>query len=1191
MTDVSIKIRVLGPLEVVAGNTLIPIGGPTQRAVLAALVVAEGQVVTADQLIDAVWGPDAPTTAEHALQSHVARFRSQLRKASATQELIRSVAGGYMLGISSDHIDATRFTTAIQAADEALAAGDLGSAIERVRAALALWRGRPYADVRESSTLRLAARHLEEARLHAWEVCAEASLRLGKGADLVPDLLELTEYNPFRERFWTQLIHALYQAGRQSDALEAYRRAARLLRDELGMSPGRDLQEMEQRVLRHDPILAGAAQPSGVTPASVPSPALPRALAVSGVPWTGRKAEMERLRQAWKRTAHRDPQIVLLSGEAGIGKTRLAAEMAIEAHRDGAVVLYGACSEDLDVPYEPLVAALRGMTRSYEEDGNLRGLLGRYPADLALLAPELKDLLRDLPEPLRTEADAQRQRLWLAVVSWLEAVADGTGAMFVLDDLQWADGATLSLLRHLARDPPSFPLLLCVTVRDDHLDPRSDVSGVIADLRRSNNVVHIGLAGLEVDDVVELSRAGWRGTRLDERAEEIAPVVWGETEGNAFFVVEVLRHFAETWTPEHDSTSHANWASRHLPIPRSVFDVVRDRVARLPEVTEDVLQVAAVIGIDFSSHVVSGAIDHGSETVLDALDEATKANILRETGQGTYRFSHALVRAALYEDLAATKRARVHLRIARMLESMNADPADLVYHYLRATGIDGDALSKAIDHALTVGQRALSQAASKEAEATFLETLSLLDAAKEQATRRRVEVLIGLGTAQRDSGNAAYRETLLDAARVAGDLDLPELLAEAALANHRGVWSAIGETDTERVRVLRRAINVLPPDARALRSRLLARLAVETTFSAHHEEIGDLIGEAESIGRSLSDPTVLVESLAARVTSGWNPGTAAALHESAAEMVVTAEGLADPVWASLAHAFLGLHLRTAGRRERAREETELAEAIAEGIAHAPMLLLTTAFLAAQAIYEGDVREAERLAMKTLERGQETGQPDAFAWFMGQTLAIRILQGRVPELLNGAIAAAAPLPELPLAQASLGVVLVDSGKSDEAAAILRWLVDGLDDLRFDWTWLQTLYYAAHIARGVGHAAPANQLYAALLPYAGQVVNGGAVTLGSVDHALGASAAAAGRNEDAERHFADAAAFEEMAEMRGWAMLSQFEWARLLLESRRDRDLSKACSLLEHVQMTAADMGNEKLISRTRQLLRSRDDLEG
>src|SRR6266540_3442637 len=314
-----IDFAILGPLEVRADGRILPLGSPKQRSLLALLLVHANETVSRDRLIDELWGDAPPATVESGFHVYLSRLRRLLDSVGGRGALVRETHG-YRLRVGPDQLDATRFESLVGEGNEALAAGRAELAAARFREALALWRGPALADV-ESEPFATAARaRLEEARVSALEQRLEADLGLARHRQLIGELETLVSQHPYRERLRAQLMLALYRSGRQAEALRAYQEARRTLADVLGLEPGQGLKELEQAILRQDPILE-VERPAEPEPPPRPATSLP----IAPTPLIGRERELEEAARLLG--AHR---LVTLTGPGGSGKTRLALQLAAD---------------------------------------------------------------------------------------------------------------------------------------------------------------------------------------------------------------------------------------------------------------------------------------------------------------------------------------------------------------------------------------------------------------------------------------------------------------------------------------------------------------------------------------------------------------------------------------------------------------------------------------------------------------------------------------------------------------------------------------------------------------------------------------------------------------------------------------------------------------------------------------------
>ena len=448
-------------------------------------------------------------------------------------------------------------------------------------------------------------------------------------------------------------------------------------------------------------------------------PDLPGSLRpTSTSPFVGRAAELEKLRTLMPRAEGEGRRVALLAGEPGAGKSRLAREFAGQAATEGALVLYGACDAVVRTPYGPFVEALDRLVRVTEVE-ELRAALGAGGGELTRLLPDLPALVGELPEPVEADPDTERHRLHTAVADLLANVSRGRPILLVLEDGHWADAPTLLLLRHLARSAWSARLLLLATFRDTEADLPGELSETLADLRRSDDVVRMrlsGLSGAEVSDLV--SRAA--GSDPDPELRELAATIHDLTGGNAFLVCELWRALVETGIVEvAGGRVRVTRPLTELGTPESVREVVSQRLSRLAPRTTDLLELAAVAGPEFELEPIRRAAGLAEPELLAALEEAVGSGMIEElpSQRLACRFTHEIVRRALYDRLSRLRRAELHLRVGEALESAGAASdralADLAHHFGAAAPFGG--AERAIDYNLRAARAASAALAFDDA--------------------------------------------------------------------------------------------------------------------------------------------------------------------------------------------------------------------------------------------------------------------------------------------------------------------------------------------------------------------------------------------------------------------------------------------------------------------------------------------
>ncbi len=544
---------------------------------------------------------------------------------------------------------------------------------------------------------------------------------------------------------------------------------------------------------------------AATTHVPMPRPGLPAVLAGPG-PFVGRGRELERLLSTWQTALDGGAHAVLIAGEPGVGKTRLAGEWSRHAHEQGAVVLYGRCDEDLGAPYQPFAEALRSLIPCLGTS-LLRGLRGVEA--LLPLVPGLTDVLPEVAAPTRADPDTERYALFDAVVAVLGRASTSAPIVLVLDDLHWAAKPTLLLLRHLLRFGEHTRVQIVGTYRSTDLDRAHPLAAMLADLHRDGSATRLQLSGLdEVDVSAYLAEAGY-----DD--EELARALASVTGGNPFFLIEALRHVDESggrWDPS--------------TLPQGVREAVSRRLSRLPAETNKALAAAAVVGSRFALELVEQVV---GDDLIDAFDEACKAGIVIEEPGGHYRFNHALVRQSLLAELASVRRMRLHQRIATTLETKpGADDellAELAYHYFECAWAGNAA--KAVDYCRRAADQAMTRLAYEGAAELYDRAVHALEEVDEELPDRddqqaellvaRCEALLAAGDVVSAAGAVSQLQAATrDSARLAawgtcfdGQLSMlthPERLDEiesalaAAAERLAGLDDAAGEAKAHTVR-------------------------------------------------------------------------------------------------------------------------------------------------------------------------------------------------------------------------------------------------------------------------------------------------------------------------------------------------------------------------------------------------------
>ena len=1304
------EFRILGPVEARADGRVLELGGPRQRALLASLLLSRGSTVSQDRLVEDLWGEQEPKGSVKTLQVTVSRLRRAL--GDDARRLV-TTPQGYRLHVEAGELDLERFATLCDEGRRALAAGLPERAASRLRAALAEWRGPALSGLSFEPFAQVEVVTLEALHAAAVEDRIEADLLAGRHGELVPELEALVARHPLRERLREQLMLALYRAGRQGDALEAYRQTVRTLDADLGLRPSPELVNLERAILARDPalqrgppaaveepeprtataiilftdladstristqlgdedagamrrehdrrlrdviavhggqevkalgdgfvtvfesagaavacagdvqraidrqahrgpvplavrvgigagdvawegddvfgtpvveaqrlcaaagpgeilvtdavrLLAGTAVRDALHDAgefSLPGldypvhgwrvrwavsrtvPVAPApALAVDGDVFAGRDAPLATLRQAWSDASAGDRRAVFVTGEPGIGKTRLAAELAAHAREQGGVVLYGRCDDGPAAAAQPFAQALSSYAGACPRD-ELRVQLGARATDLLPLLPSLNERLPGIRLAAPAAPEIERLRTLEATAALLHAAGQAAPLLLVLDDLHWADELSLLLLQHVLRADVPMRLLVLATYRDSEPSRSPLLAEVVTGLARRLDVSRLELAPLAERDVAAiLSDAG--------RPPSLAPRVRAMTEGNPFFVGEVVRALGEGDTPEQAVT------------PR-VRDVVRWRLARLPAGAAEVLTAAAVAGHEFDADIVAAASGLDDERTLAALEAAEHARLVRSVGAlDRFGFAHALVRQTIIGDLAAAARIRLHARVATALVQATrtrAVPAgDLAAQLDAAAGLV-DARTT-LTYARRAGDEAAGGLAFDVAAEHYERARRAHDRLPDGPVEQRLDIDLARAEALRlagdERGHAALRQAAADA-EAAGD---GPRMTEALLTYSLGTGSDFLREDREMIALLHRALALLPVEDSAARARLEAFLALDALYSIPDVERHERADRALAMARRVADPDALASVLSAHSWTAMGPERRRERLALADELVSVSPD-ASPYAECEGHIFRFAALVESGDIQGA----DAAMAAARSAARSPIAnWAVLEWEAIRALLAGRLADAEELAMHSADTAGAGAFPAAVVEFAFTALlwCIRIAQGRLAEMESLA-ALVRTIPDRPAwTFAGEAQLQWELGEPDAArAAMADAVAAGLLQAPRSFAWGTTLIGAADVCAALEDRTLAAPLYELLVPCADVMIP----QAGPVDRAVGRLALTLGRRDEAEDRLRAAVALCERMDARAYLAIARYDLGRLLLPS------SEGIALLDQAAAAAQELG--------------------
>ncbi|MGY1810688.1 BTAD domain-containing putative transcriptional regulator [Blastococcus sp. SYSU D00669] len=717
------EVRVLGPVEARRDGVPVHLNARMNRALLAILVLERGGVVAADRLVDLLWDGTPPPKATAALHTKVAHLRRALqpdRAPRSEDSLIRTSPAGYRIAREDVDLDADRFERLVGEA-RGLVAPDPRRALGLLDDALGLWRGPALAEFADQPFAEAFVQRLESLRLTAVELRAAARLGAGDTDRAVDELQPHVAAHPLREQARAQLARALYLAGRQADALAVLAEGRALLREELGLDPGPELQRLEQQILDHDPALAPALP-------AAPVPANPPVRSVRRPELVGRDAECALLDTVVAEAAAGSGCVVLVSGDAGMGKSALLASLAAGVAAAGGPVRSATCRDGVAAPpFWPVLQIVREAAAAADEAGRAR------------LAAALGPLAGTLPDPGRPAvaatggADPAMVLVHLAdALAAALARPPGVPALVALDDLHAADPATLRLVAALAAEVATAPTVLALALRSGEAADSRPLADALAALGRLPRVVRLDLAPLPPDAVTTLIAGS-----LDGADADVDGLV-ARAGGNPFFALELARAAAA------GAGSPGAVGGRPVGgVPAPVYDVLRQRFLRLPPEGLELLTAAAVAGEPLPADDLAAIRGVPVDEALDLLEGALAARLLADTGDGGFTVAHALVGEALRASLSSARLARLHRAVAMRLEARAGDDpqaaARIAAHHLAARTLDGGAaalpwLERASDTA--VGVAALD--ALRELNEQLVALVGPADRRRELRARSRI---------------------------------------------------------------------------------------------------------------------------------------------------------------------------------------------------------------------------------------------------------------------------------------------------------------------------------------------------------------------------------------------------------------------------------------------------------------------
>jgi DNA-binding SARP family transcriptional activator len=1083
-TPSPVRVAVLGPVSASISGLPVDLGGRRERALLARLALAHGQVVSVDRLADDLWHGEPPPKAAAALQVYVSHLRRALepdRPRRAAAAVVVSAAPGYCLKLPLEQVDAWAFEAKIAAAQQESHSERRLALLDE---ALDLWSGDAFQEVHDAMWAAPEVARLSELRLVAVETRAQTHLALGHDSQVIAAMRRHVDEHPSRENAACLLATALYRGGNQAAALDVLRRVKQHLVDELGLESGPALRALESDILRHADRL--------VIPPAPPAPVVPQPPSVRQVQrLRGRDDELAAIERAGVEAADGRSRLIWIGGEAGAGKSTLARAALKRLATNGFRVVVGSCPETGGAPPG---WAWTEVLRDLGDDA-------AGSSDHDALTPLLH-------EGAGGAAARESGPFWMAnsLAGVLQRAAARHPLAIVLDDLHRTDGLTLELLRMVTDRLEDDRVLLIGTYRPSESDVELETARAAL---ISHTATHLLLTGLDAAATAALVA----DCGLPPVSGEVLRTLRERTAGNPLFVREMARLLTAEGT---DAVGG---------IPVGVRDVLRRRLARLPGATVTVLRQAAVLGRDIDVDVLAELGDRDVDDLLDALEPAVLAGLLDEPAPSRLRFAHTLIRDTLYEDTSLLRRTRLHAAALDLLRrpGRSTDSAELAHHAVSAATTE--TASDAAVFAVAAAREADGAGAPVEAARLWRSALQMSDLSRQAGMRVQdrdsvVEARCGLVSSLASAGDAvtARSELKRTLAMVRGDdeLTLRALSAwDAPLVWRVRVTHGV---DPEIVEPLERVLRGNLPDA--VRARLLVRLFAELEGADPAGAVA-ASAEATALARRIdpADPgarRLICAVLNAAAYCALGPDTAADRDAAAVELLDYATSAGEDDYQAVGHWLVFLSAASRSDLAAAQRHVDLAVAHAGTGQLGHLLTVLDIFTAQLTVLAGRLDDGEKRyragAARLVEHGAANGAHLAVVGRISTGLARDDLASLADELLliHEQVSTA-------VCEATV-LALLAAGRTDEAGRI--WA--NRQPVERSYYWLAMTTLRAHAAVALGDIDEARCCAEELAPYSGRMagLDNGSLLTGPVDAALAVVEDALGERDSAQAHRAAA-----------------------------------------------------------------------
>ncbi|GAB2678471.1 BTAD domain-containing putative transcriptional regulator [Nocardia goodfellowii] len=1086
------QVQVFGPLQVSLGGRTAHIGAGRQRAVLGRLVLAGGQAIGTDRLVEDIWEGDPPSQAPGVLQVQIHNLRRVLepsRRPRTAARILVSEGGGYALRLAATNVDAWRFEAQMRQYEQRMHdPADRPGPLERYRLldeALNCWHGAAFESFSSASWATAEVSRLTDLRVSATEMRAEAALELGRLGEVVTVLRQQVEEHPGREESVRLLAAAQYRLGQQVEALATVRRAREFLRSEFGIDPGPRLADLESAILKQnvEPDHVGDYTTMPLVVSAHRDRPRPRALAGSSSEPGAEPTFYPRQRSALYATAAEAKRsglrLTWLAGAAGMGKTTLTTFVAANLRADGWSTAIGRCPEVDGAPpawgWSEILAALGGAP-PHPEPGT--GHVDPFT------------IVRAVTERCR------------------ELVGNGPVAI-ILEDAHRADDATLQVLRQLANWLQHEPILIIVTVRDHELSPALRAAEAALADRMTER---LELAGLDLAGTRKVAEdAGL--TTIDLAALQ---TLHERTGGNPFFIRELSKRIAAR------GDSHG--------LPENIRAVLIDRIGQTPEGMLTVLQYIAVWGREIEFDTLLGFSGVAEETLVDLIDSAVAARLAGFDHRERIVLDQAMVQDTVYNSISPLRRTRMHWSAMEFLEnrgehhSADLEYAELLAHHA-ARGATRTTAAQALRHVITVARRYEQLGVHQGAVDLWRGAVELHELAGHSAQAADpgdrlalFETLRGLADALTQDGRALHARVVRKRALgLAEELDDKLLMVRALTCRITPtIWVAQdwGTTDAHLLEALEAAL--ARTDSVMERTSLLVTLAIETAEAI--PPMREHAQEALRLARQTGDAELICAALNAVANTIDEPAAASNLRTIAEELVDVARGAGLRDYQALAHYLQFL----AACRDTDLLAAKRHSADVQGWARyghpSPLPDVLLAFDAVIEVLRGDLAAAEREYQRFVARMAEAGVADVELIRLVGALTVSWARGDISGLLDRVQPLYAAEPDR-VAQLYI-VTLLHGG--DEAQA--RKLFHAHSVVRRDVHRPLMCAFRATAAVALGEVEAARDMFEALLPYSGTLIgfDTGAAYFGPVDAVLADLAELTGKADAATAFRARSAA---------------------------------------------------------------------